>query len=185
MDYHQQTNIIIEELGKVFNRIDFSEVECFVSEIMKAKKIILIGVGREGLSTKAFAMRLMHLGIESHWIWDETTPAIGEGDLLIATSGCGEIGHIHYVIEKAKKWGARVSVITGDPDKKTPRAADNVLFLPAHVYLGTADVVASNQPMGNLFEQSLLILFDMVIIDLMSQLGNTKEEMVSRHRNLE
>ena len=185
MDYHQQANIITKELGKVFDRVDLSEVECFVSEIMKAKKIILIGVGREGLSTKAFTMRLMHLGIESHWIWDETTPAIGEGDLLIATSGCGEIGHIHYVVEKAKKQGARVSVVTGDPEKKTPRAADNVLFLPAHVYLGTADVVPSNQLMGNLFEQSLLILFDMVIMDLMSRLGTTKEEMESRHRNLE
>ncbi len=185
MDYHQQANIIIKELGKVFDRIDLFEVECFVSEIMKAKKIILIGVGREGLSTKAFAMRLMHLGIESHWIWDETTPAIGKEDLLIATSGCGEIGHIHYVVEKAKKCGARVSIVTGDPEKKTSSLADVVLFLPAHVYLGTADVVPSTQLMGNLFEQSLMILFDMIIMDLMDRLGNTKEEMESRHRNLE
>ena len=27
------------------------------------------GAGREGLSTREFAMRLMHLGKESHWIW--------------------------------------------------------------------------------------------------------------------
>jgi len=46
-------------------------------------------------------------------------------------------------------------------------------------------VVPSNQLMGNLFEQSLLILFDMIIMDLMSRLGTTKEEMESRHRNLE
>src|SRR5690606_8035889 len=116
------------------------QIEDFVAEIIKAKKVILIGVGREGLSTRAFTMRLMHLGIDSHWIWDETTPALGEGDLLIATSGCGEIGHIHYVVEKAKEHGARVALVTGDPYKKTAAIADLTLFLPAAVYLGTADV---------------------------------------------
>jgi 6-phospho-3-hexuloisomerase len=86
---------------------------------------------------------------------------------------------------KQKKQGARVAVVTGDPDKKTSIVADNILFLPAHVYLGTADVVPSNQLMGNLFEQSLLILFDMIIMDLKDRLGENKEEMEKRHRNLE
>jgi len=185
LNYRQKAREIIEELNQVFERLNISEVDCFVSEIMKAKKIILIGVGREGLSTKAFAMRLMHLGIESHWIWDETTPSIEKGDLLIATSGCGEIAHIHYVVDRAKKQGAKVAVVTGDPEKKTPSIADTTLFLPAHVYLGTADVLSSNQLMGNLFEQSLLILFDMVIMDLKDRLGKSNEEMEKRHRNLE
>jgi len=185
MDYRQKADTIVKELEKVFQRVDLTEVDDFIDEILKAKKVILIGVGREGLSTKAFAMRLMHLGIESHFIWDETTPSIGEGDLLIATSGCGEIGHIHYVVEKAKEWGARVAVVTGDPVKKTPQNADTVLFLPAAVYLGTADVVPSIQPMGNLFEQSLLILFDMIVMDLKERLGISKEEMEAQHRNLE
>lgn len=65
-------------------------------------------------------MRLMHLGIASHWLWDETTPSIGKGDLLIATSGCGDIGHIHYVVGQAKAKGAKVAIITGDPYGKLP-----------------------------------------------------------------
>jgi Predicted sugar phosphate isomerase involved in capsule formation len=185
VDYRQRAAVIVKELDNVFKCIDLSEIERLVTEIMQAKKIILIGVGREGLSTKAFTMRLMHLGIQSHWIWDETTPAMGEGDLLIATSGCGEIGHIDYVVEAAKKYKARVAVVTGDPFKKTPKRADVVLFLPATVYLGTAQVVPSVQPMGNLFEQSLLILFDMMIMDLQERLAMTKEKMAQRHRNLE
>lgn len=185
MNYREDAKKILGELGEVFNRINLEQVENFVAEIRKAKKVILIGVGREGLSTKAFTMRLMHLGIDSHWIWDETTPALGEGDLLIATSGCGEIGHIHYVVEKAKEHGARVALVTGDPHKKTAAVADLTLFLPAAVYLGTADVVPSGQPMGNLFEQSLLILFDLISMDLLDKLESSKREMESRHRNLE
>lgn len=185
MDYREQARTVTRELGEVFERLDYAQVEQLILEILTANKVILIGVGREGLSTRAFTMRLMHLGIESHWIWDETTPAIGTGDLLVATSGCGEIGHIHYVVETAKQRGARVAVVTGDPDKKTPRVADTVLFLPAAVYLGTADVVPSTQPMGNLFEQSLLILFDLIAMDVRQRLGRTKSEMEACHRNLE
>jgi 6-phospho-3-hexuloisomerase len=176
---------ILRELSQVFDRVDETEVEKFKSEILNANRIILIGVGREGLATRAFTMRLMHLGLDSHWIWDDTTPAIRRGDLLIATSGCGEIGHIHYVAEKARHNGARVALVTGDPDKKTAKIADTVLFVPAAVYLGTADVVPSIQPMGNLFEQSLFILFDIIIMDLTQKLGITKAKMEANHRNLE
>jgi 6-phospho-3-hexuloisomerase len=185
LDYQKKVKEILNEFEKVFERLNISEVEDLINEIIKANKVILIGVGREGLSTKAFAMRLMHLGIDSYWIWDETTPSIKENDLLIATSGCGEIGHIHYVVNKAKKNGARVAVITGDPQKKTPAIADIVLFLPAHVYLGTADVVPSSQLMGNLFEQTLLILFDLIIMDLKKKLKKSNRDMELRHRNLE
>jgi hypothetical protein len=60
------------------------------------------------------------------WIWDDTTPNLRDGDLLIATSGSGEIGHIHYVVETAKKRGAQVALVTGDPLKKTAQIADLV-----------------------------------------------------------
>lgn len=176
---------ILQELKQVFERIDRTQVDLFKQEILQARRIILIGVGREGLSTRAFTMRLMHLGLDVHWIWDDTTPALELGDLLIATSGCGEIGHIHYVVEKAKNNGAHTVLVTGDPYKKTSDIVDHVLFLPASVYLGTADVVASIQPMGNLFEQSLLIMFDIIIMELTKELNMTKEKMESNHRNLE
>lgn len=176
---------IAQELATVFERIDPDQVEAFISAIRKAKRIVLIGVGREGLSTRAFTMRLMHMGLDAHWVWDDTTPGIGKGDLLIATSGCGEIGHIHYVVETAKRRGATVAVVTGDPHKKTAKLADVLLFVPAAVYLGTADVVPSVQPMGNLFEQALLITFDMIVMILRDRMGITPEAMEHRHRNLE
>ncbi|MBC7285062.1 SIS domain-containing protein, partial [Hoeflea sp.] len=153
--------------------------------IIRARRIFLIGVGREGLATRAFTMRLMHLGKEAHWIWDDTTPAIGPGDLLIATSGSGAIGHIDYVHGQAVAAGAETAVVTGDPSGTTARKAKLLLWLPAAVFKGTADVVPSTQPMGNLFEQALLILFDQIVIALRERLGAHPEDMVARHRNVE
>lgn len=185
MIYEEIANAIVTEIGAVLKRLDDQQIETFIQEILKAKRIVLIGVGREGLSTRAFTMRLMHMDFDSHWVWDETTPALRPGDLLIATSGCGKIGHIHYVVERAKANGARVALVTGDPFQKTAPLADTILFVPGSVYLGTADVVPSIQPMGNLFEQSLFITFDMIIMEIEKRIGTTHNMMEGNHRNVE
>lgn len=185
MMYEQTASAIVAEIGAVLRRLDDAQIETFIQEILRANRIVLIGVGREGLSTRAFTMRLMHLGLDSHWVWDETTPALRPGDLLIATSGCGKIGHIHYVCERAKASGARVALVTGDPYQNTAKLADAILFIPGSVYQGTADVVPSIQPMGNLFEQCLLITFDMIVMDLERRIGVTRKAMEENHRNVE
>ena len=185
MNYQDYYQTILNELRQVFERVDAHQLEQLMDAIIKAKRLFLIGVGREGLSTRALAMRLMHLGREVHWIWDDTTPAIGKGDLLIVTTGSGEIGHLHYVAEQAKLAGATLAVVTGTPDRKTPQMADTVLWVPASVFHGKDNVVPSIQLMGNLFEQSLLILFDIIVMMLRDKVGVPREQMVNRHRNVE
>ena len=185
MNYQDYYQTILKELQQVFERVNLHQVEQLMEAIIKAKRVFLIGVGREGLSTRAFAMRLMHMGKETHWIWDDTTPALGKDDLLIVTSGSGEIGHLHYVAEQAKLAGAALAVVTGTSDRKTPQMADTVLWVPASVFHGKDNVVPSIQLMGNLFEQSLLILFDIIVMMLVDELNIIKEEMVARHRNVE
>ena len=177
---------VIDEHKKVFEKQDLNELSSLMEEIKKAKRIFIMGVGREGIASRGFAMRLMHLGKETHWIWDDTTPGMEKGDLFIAINGSGKIGHIHYVVEEAKKTGAKICVVTGSPKEKTPAIADLVLFVPALVYNGTDDrVVPSKQPMGNLFEQHLFLLFDIIIMILSKEMNVSYEEMSKRHRNIE
>lgn len=187
MEYNKTYEGILQEYLQVFERLDIQGLQDFMDTIRRHQRIFCIGVGREGLMTRAFAMRLMHMGKEVHWIWDDTTPHIGEGDLLIATLGDGRIGHIDYVCRRAKEAGAMIYVVTGSPSGDTARTvADQVLFIPASVYRGTDDVVASFQPMGNLFEQSLLIIFDMIIMFMVEEDADLSfEKMAARHRNIE
>ena len=187
VDYKEIYQRILEEHRQVFETMDMDGMRRFIETIKKYDRIFLIGVGREGMMTRAFAMRLMHMGKEIHWIWDDTTPGIGKGDLLIATLGDGRIGHIDYVCRRAKEAGAYIYVVTGSPSGITAKdVADSVFFVPAAVYRGTDKVVPSFQPMGNLFEQSLLLNFDIIVMTLVNEIPDLSfEKMSRRHRNVE
>ena len=187
MQFEKMYQTILEEHQKVYEKIDQCAMRKFIDTVKAHDRIFLIGVGREGMATRAFAMRLMHMGKEIHWIWDDTTPSIQPGDLVIATLGDGQIGHINYICERAKEAGGFIYVVTGSPSGRTAKElADAVFFLPAAVYRGTDDVVPSFQPMGNLFEQCLLITFDMIIMTIVDETeGLSFEKMSNRHRNVE
>jgi 6-phospho-3-hexuloisomerase len=185
MSYENLYKNIVDEHRQVFEKVDQVKVHEFMQRIIKAKRVFLMGVGREGLATRGFAMRLMHMGKETHWVWDDTTPDVGPGDLFIFTSGSGEIGHIHFVAQLAKTAGATIAVVTGTRTAKTPALADTVLWVPAHVFKGTDSVVPSKQPMGNLFEQTLFVLFDIIVMLLMEELKISEAQMIARHRNVE
>ena len=68
---------ILTEHRNVFESQNVTEIESFMRVIVDASRIFVMGVGREGIAARGFAMRLMHLGKEVHWIWDDTTPAWG------------------------------------------------------------------------------------------------------------
>lgn len=187
MDYKTLYNEILSEQRKVYESLSEEDLERFIEKIEKSEKIFLIGVGREGMATRAFAMRLMHMGKEVHWIWDDTAPSINKGDLLIATLGDGEIGHIKYICKKAKENGAFIYIITGSKSgSAVQKLADDTLFIPASVYRGKDKVVPSIQPMGNLFEQCLFVILDMAVIIIVENSENLSfEDMSKRHRNVE
>ena len=147
---------ILNEFKEVFNGIDRKEVEDLAEIITRVKRVFIVGAGREGLSSRAFAMRLMHLGKIVYWVWGDTTPNIGRGDLLIANCGNGNIVSVYHVAQKAKQAGASVATITTNPEGNMAKLSEVVVHLPAEVWGGGIDAVSSIQPMGCLFEQSLL-----------------------------
>jgi len=59
MKFQEKAFTVLDELGKVFKKINEEEVDDFTEAIVKAKRVFVVGAGREGLSSRAFAMRLM------------------------------------------------------------------------------------------------------------------------------
>jgi len=176
---------VVDELGEVFRRVPLDRLEEALDALERHPRIFVLGIGREGLGTKAFAMRLTHFGKTVHWGWDDTTPAVTEDDLFIMPTGPANIPHLHYIAQQVKQTGATLMVATAMPEGETARLADIVLTVPARTYGAEGDVVDTIQPMGSLFEQSLWIFWDVLYLMLVRRTGARFEELIARHRNFE
>lgn len=184
-EFREISSTIVEELGEVFRRVPLDNIEATLDALEQHQRIFVLGIGREGLGSKAFAMRLTHFGKTVHWGWDDTTPAVTADDLFIMPSGPANIPHLHYVAEQVKKTGATLLVATAMPEGPTARLADIVVTVPARTYGADGDVVDTVQPMGSLFEQSLWIFWDVLYLLLVRRTDAKFEDLIARHRNFE
>jgi len=187
--FQELSSIALSELGQVFGKMTDGNVRPLLESIKNASRIFLLGAGREGLSTREFAMRLMHLGKEAHWVWDDTTPAVREGDLFICACGSADVSHENIICDNAKRAGAKLTLITPSSRGHLLTVADEVIKMPAMaykaVYQSEEEYVPTVQMMGNQFEQALLVFFDVIVMMLTEEMGITNEEMEARHRNVE
>lgn len=175
----------LDDLGRVFQRIDQAAVDRAVEEIARANRIALYGVGREGLQVKGFAMRLFHLGRHVAMVGDMTTPPIGEGDLLIVAAGPGYFSTVAGLMGVAREAGARTLLVTARAEGACARQADVVLPIPAQTMADDTGPAPSVLPMGSLFEGAQYVLFEIMILMLRDRLGVTPEAMRANHTNLE
>jgi 6-phospho-3-hexuloisomerase len=147
-----------------------------------APRIFVAGAGRSGLCMRALGMRLMHLGKTVYVVGETTTPSLAAEDLLILGSGSGRTTGLLGVAEKARNQGAQILLFTTDATSPLAELADHRVVIPAP---SLRETEGSLQPMGSLFEQSLLILCDSLILKLMQQSGVDAAQMLERHANLE
>ena len=88
---------------------------------------------------------------------------------------------------KARGQGAKILLFTTDATSPLAELADYRVVIPAPS-LQTAEGIngpISVQPLGTLFEQSMLILCDSLILGLMQRTGVNAAQMFERHANLE
>ena len=85
---------------------------------------------------------------------------------------------------KAKSIGATVVAVTINPDSTIGELADIIIEIPVQAK-AEGNGGKSIQPMGSLFEQSLHLFNDAVILSYMEKKGLNSEIMYGRHANLE
>lgn len=186
MNTTEYANLITEELRTTLSQVSSEEGEKLTNQILKSKKILVAGAGRSGFAAKAFAMRLMHMGFDAYVVGETVTPNLEKEDIFIVASGSGETGSLVNMADKAKNIGAQVATVTIRPEGTVGKTADIVIKIPAPTPKARADKsFKSIQPMGSLFEQSLLLFFDAVILRLMEKKNNDSDTMFTRHANLE
>ena len=176
----------LAELGTVMDRIDDQAVDEACRMIAGARRIGTYAGGREGLQVKGFAMRLFHLGAEVGVVGDMTMPALEAGDLFLVSVGPGYISTALALMGVAKQAGARILLLTAQPDGRCAHLADFVLTVPAQTMANDQGASATSVlPMGSLYEGALFVLFEVMVLKLRDRMAVSPETMRSNHTNME
>jgi 6-phospho-3-hexuloisomerase len=185
---------IVDNVSVVSAELDQESVEQMLNVLTSCKNVFVMGQGRSGLVAKAFAMRLMHLGIGVYVVGETITPAIGDEDCLLAISGSGETSYIISTAQIAKKRGAKIIAVTSYVDSSVGKMADLAVHIKGRTKIDseknyiTRQIKGKHQslsPLGTLFEVTTLIFLDGVIAQLMVDMGKTEDDLKQRHTVLE
>ena len=171
------------------------DIAKFIEVITTADNIFVTGAGRSGLAAKAFAMRLMHLGLSSYVVGETISPAINAGDCILAISGSGETNTIVTAARISKKRGAKVLALTSYPESSLGQLADGLIRVKGRTKVEVDDEnylkrqikgnYTSLTPLGTAFELTSLVFLDGLVSELMEHMGKTEEDLKNRHTVLE
>ncbi len=180
--YQQSIEYIQRKTKSILQEVSRKDVDKIVAAFFKARRIFVYGAGRSGLVSKAFAIRLVHLGFQTFVIGETIGAPVKKNDLVCLISGSGETIPAVMTADIAHDIGARLVVVTGRKNSPLTKHADVAVVLASEC---TEIERKQYAPLGTLFEASAWIFLDSIIAELMEKKGETEETMRSRHATLE
>lgn len=185
-DYAQASAAVLDELRITLSSIDPLQLEQLRDAVLDADQVFFVGVGRVLLSLEAVAKRLAHLGIRAHVVGEITEPAITKDDLLIVGSGSGSSLFPLGIARKAREVAdCRIVHIGSNPNSPMKDVADFMVRIPVRTKNYLEDEIDSVQPMTSLFEQSLLLMGDILAKMIIEEKGLDMKDLWAYHANLE
>lgn len=188
-------NAILDNIEGAVEFLDEKDIDTFENIIIESKNVFVTGAGRSGLAAKAFAMRLMHLGLSAYVVGETISPAIYEDDCIVAISGSGETNTIVSAAKIAKKRGSRVLAVTSYPESTLGQLADTCLLVKGRTKKEVDDEnymkrqiygnYTSLTPLGTAFELTTLVFLDAIVSELMEKMHQTESDLKARHTVLE
>ena len=177
---------MLDELSRTLNSIDPASLERLADEILAADQVFFVGVGRVLLSLQSVCKRLAHLGIKAHYVGEITEPAITKNDLLIVGSGSGASLFPLGIAKKARSAAdCRIVHIGSNPNSEMKEIADFMVRIPVRTKFYLDDEIDSCQPMTSLFEQSLLLVGDILAKMIIEHRKLDMKGLWQYHANLE
>ena len=167
---------LLDSIREAVCSIDDGKQDILIDSLLEARTVFIYGSGRSGLVGQLFAVRLVQIGLDVHFVGDMTTPIIGKEDLTIRISNTGETRSAVQTANIARRIGSKVICVTGNPSSKLAHAS-NVVIEVKHD--GNDD--SNYAPLGTVFEDAVSIFFDSIIPCIMKKKGITENDMRKRH----
>ena len=186
---------ILDNIVSAEDFLDEEAIDKFEDIIIGSKNIFVTGAGRSGLAAKAFAMRLMHLGLSAYVVGETISPAIYQDDCIVAISGSGETNTIVSAAKISKNRGAKVLALTSYPESTLGQLADCYILVKGRTKKEVDDEnymkrqihgnYTSLTPLGTAFELTTLVFLDAIVSELMEKMEQTESDLKARHTVLE
>lgn len=174
--YRDTLGALVRCIHESAESIDPESLSNLVDLILSKRTLFIYGSGRSGLVGQYFAVRLVQLGLDVHFVGDMTTPIIGPEDLTILISNTGETMSAVQTANIARRIGSHVVCVTASKYSKLAHASNSV------IYINTPHTTDGNLlPLGTLFEDAVILMFDALIPELMKRLGQSEEDMRKKH----
>jgi len=168
---------ILNEVRAAIERVDDSKIDEIVGALAQAKKIFIYGVGRSGLVGQAFAVRLVQMGLNVHFVGDMTTPIVESEDVVLIISNTGETMSAVQTANIVRRIGATVISLTSSTHSKLGVASNIVLEISP----GRDELRKKHAPLGTLFEVATFIMLDSIVPGLMLRLEQNESSLRKRH----
>lgn len=183
--YGEVKELVLQELSLSLGAIKEEEVEHLLEIVLSSRKVFFVGVGRVLLSLQAVAKRWAHLGIDTHIVGEITEPAITSEDVLVVGSGSGTTLFPASIARKAYQIGAKVIHIGSNPNSELKDFVCLMVRIPVRTKYYLQDEIDSRQPMTSLFEQTVLLLGDVVAKIVIDRNHLDMKGLWKYHANLE
>lgn len=186
-EYGKTVSAVADELLRTLNSVDPASVQKLAEDIMSADEVFFVGVGRVMLSLESACKRFAHLGVKAHCVGDINEPAFTDKDLLIVGSGSGSSLFPLGIAKKARKVApdSKIVHVGSNPNSEMKEIADYMVRIPVRTKLYLEDEIDSCQPMTSLFEQSVLLLFDIIAKMVIEEKDLDMKGLWHTHANLE
>ncbi|MCI6173526.1 MAG: sugar isomerase [Clostridiales bacterium] len=186
-DYQQTCRAVLDELEKALSSIDPDSVQRLTADILRADQVFFVGVGRVMLSLQSVCKRMAHLGINAHCVGEITEPCFTDKDLLIVASGSGGSLFPLGIAEKARAVAPHCTIVHvgSNPNSRMKEYADYMVRIPVRTKQYLEDEIDSCQIMTSLFEQSVLLLGDIIAKMIVEREHTDMKSLWKYHANLE
>lgn len=173
---------IIQEIDKTSCDLNDNKADKILNLIFKSKSIFLSGEGRSGLMINALANRLTQIGLHTHVVTEITSPAISSEDLLIFNSASGTSDFLISQAKEAINQKVKIITFTSSSNSILSKKSNLIVTIDAQ---SKDENEGSIQPMGSLYEQMSLLLFDSLILKAIHKGLVTPTKLRATHSNLE
>ena len=174
---------ILNDINLMAKSLNEDEVTSYVNKMTKhllssdnTPDIIGLGAGRMGYALRSFIMRLSHMGFNASMIGDTNVPRVKDSTLLIVNSSSGQTPSILQYTQQAAYENGNIFLTSCAPESSIAKYSECMIKIPT---------IESNQLMKSPYEQFSMLIYDYIVIKLMTSLDLDPEEVSKNHSILE